>query len=201
MRASAPSLCRPRRLQESPPCRLIRYRFETLLQVLSRLDDAARRRGVAAFSSGNRAQGVALAAQLLEAPAVIVMPRDAPAVKLEATRGYGAEVVLYERAEESREAIARRLCEERGLTLVPPFDHPHIVAGQGTAGLELCDEVRDLDVLVAPIGGGGLLAGCSLAARAGGRSRRTRSRTGSSRRRPARSPSRSCGSTSRAWRS
>ena len=97
---------------------------------------------------------------------MIVMPRDAPAVKLEATRGYGAEVVLYERAEESREAIARRLCEERGLTLVPPFDHPHIVAGQGTAGLELCDEVRDLDVLVAPIGGGGLLAGCSLAARA-----------------------------------
>lgn len=142
------------------------FKFRGAYNAISRLDPPARRRGVAAFSSGNHAQGVALAAKLLGAPAVIVMPRDAPAVKLEATRGYGAEIVLYERAEQSREAIARRLCEERGMTLVPPFDHPMIVAGQGTAGLELVDEAPDLDALVAPVGGGGLLAGCALAARA-----------------------------------
>lgn len=142
------------------------FKFRGAYNMISQLSDDQRRRGVVSFSSGNHAQGVALAAKLLAVPAVIVMPRDAPEVKLAATRGYGAEVVLYDRVEQKRDAIARRLAEERGLALVPPFDHPHIIAGQGTAALELLADVPDLDVLIVPIGGGGLISGCSIAAHA-----------------------------------
>jgi threonine dehydratase len=119
---------------------------------------------VAAFSSGNHAQGVALAAKILGVPAVICMPDDAPPVKLAATRGYGAEVRIYDRATADREAFARAVAQERGLTLIPPYDHPHIIAGQGTAALELLEEVPNLDALVTPVGGGGLLGGCCVAA-------------------------------------
>ena len=142
------------------------FKFRGAYNTISQLSDDQRRHGVVSFSSGNHAQGVALAARLLGVPAVIVMPRDAPEVKLAATRGYGAEVVLYDRVEQKRDAIARRLAEERGLALVPPFDHPHIIAGQGTAALELLADVPDLDSLIAPIGGGGLISGCSIVAHA-----------------------------------
>ena len=142
------------------------FKFRGAYNTICQLSEEQRRRGVVSFSSGNHAQGVALAARLLGTPAVIVMPNDAPAVKLAATRGYGAEVVLYDRAEQKREAIARQLAEERGLALVPPFDHPHIIAGQGTAALELLTDVPDLDALIVPIGGGGLISGCSIAAHA-----------------------------------
>lgn len=131
---------------------------------LTLLSEAERRRGVVAFSSGNHAQAVALAARDLGVPATIVMPDDAPALKLAATRGYGAEVILYDRRREDREAIARRLVEERGVVLVPPFDDEAIIAGQATAALELLAEVTDLDVVVAPCGGAGLLAGTAVAA-------------------------------------
>ena len=121
-------------------------------------------RGVVAFSSGNHAQAVALAARDLGVPATIVMPDDAPALKLAATRGYGSEVILYDRRNEDREAIARRLVEERGVVLVPPFDDEAVIAGQGTAALELLAEVPDLDVVITPCGGAGLLAGTAVAA-------------------------------------
>jgi threonine dehydratase len=120
--------------------------------------------GVAAFSSGNHAQAVALAASLLGVTAVILMPEDAPPTKLAATRGYGAEVVTYDRYTQDREALGRELAEERGLALVPPFDHPHVMAGQGTAALELLEDAPDLDALVTPVGGGGLLSGTAVAA-------------------------------------
>jgi threonine dehydratase len=122
-------------------------------------------RGVVAFSSGNHAQGVALAARELGIHATIVMPTDAPGLKLAATRGYGAEVVLYDRLTEDREAIAQRLADERGLVLVPPYDDPLIMAGQGTAALELLEDVPELDWLIAPVGGGGLLSGLATAAK------------------------------------
>lgn len=124
-----------------------------------------RRRGVVAFSSGNHAQGVALASKLLDVPATIVMPTDAPAIKVAATRGYGAEVIFYDREKEDREAIGRRLAEESGRTLVPPFDDEAIMAGQGTTALEFLEDVSELDVLLAPVGGGGLLSGCATAAK------------------------------------
>ncbi|MBV9546981.1 MAG: pyridoxal-phosphate dependent enzyme, partial [Chloroflexi bacterium] len=132
---------------------------------LSALSAEERKRGVVAFSSGNHAQGVALAARELRVPATVVMPTDAPALKVAATLGYGADVVRYDRLSEDREAIARALAEERGMTLVPPYDHPLIMAGQGTAALELVEEVGPLDWLLAPVGGGGLLSGCVTAAR------------------------------------
>ncbi len=141
------------------------FKFRGAYNRLSQLSDAEKRRGVVAFSSGNHAQGVALAAKLLAIPAVIVMPDDAPPVKLEATRAYGAEVIVYDRMKESREEIAKKLADERGLTLVPPFDDARIIAGQGTAALELVEEVADLDALVTPVGGGGLIAGCAIAAK------------------------------------
>jgi threonine dehydratase len=131
---------------------------------LTLLSAEERRRGVVAFSSGNHAQAVALAARELGAPATIVMPHDAPALKLVATRGYGAEVVLYDRREEDREAIARRLVEEKGMVLVPPFDDEAVIAGQGTAALELLEEVPELDAVLTPVGGAGLLAGTAVAA-------------------------------------
>lgn len=134
---------------------------------LTLLSPEERRRGVVAFSSGNHAQAVALASRELGIPATIVMPQDAPALKVEATRGYGAEVILYDRlGGEDREAIARRFVEEKGATLVPPFDDDAVIAGQGTLALELLEDVPDLDLIVTPCGGGGLLSGCCLVARA-----------------------------------
>jgi threo-3-hydroxy-L-aspartate ammonia-lyase len=140
------------------------FKFRGAYNRLKALSKEERERGVVAFSSGNHAQGVALAARELGIPATVVMPTDAPALKLAATQAYGATVVGYDRLTEDREAIARRLAEERGLTLVPPYDHPLIMAGQGTATLELIEEVGELDWLLAPVGGGGLLSGCVIAA-------------------------------------
>ncbi|MGH9140843.1 MAG: threo-3-hydroxy-L-aspartate ammonia-lyase [Vicinamibacterales bacterium] len=142
------------------------FKFRGAYNALSRLNADERRRGVVTFSSGNHAQAIALAGQLLDIPRVIVMPSDAPAVKRIATEGYGGEVVLYDRDNEDRETIGRRLASERGLTLIPPYDHPHIIAGQGTAALELIAEVGPLDVLYVPCGGGGLLSGSAIAAKA-----------------------------------
>jgi threonine dehydratase len=142
------------------------FKFRGAYNALTSLSADERRRGVVAFSSGNHAQAVALAGQLLDTPRVIVMPADAPAVKRAAAEGYGAEIVLYDRERDDREAIGRRLAQERGLALIPPYDHPQVVAGQGTAALELFDEVGPLDVLLVPCGGGGLLAGSALSAEA-----------------------------------
>jgi threo-3-hydroxy-L-aspartate ammonia-lyase len=142
------------------------FKFRGAYSALSRFTEAQRRAGVVAFSSGNHAQAIALAAQLLGMPATIVMPHDSPAIKLAATRGYGAEVVSYDRFTEDREAIGRRLAGDRGMTLIPPFDHPDVIAGQGTATRELLEEVGALDYLFAPMGGGGLVSGAALAARA-----------------------------------
>ncbi len=139
------------------------FKFRGAYNRIAALDETARARGVVAFSSGNHAQGVALAARLLGAPATIVMPEDAPQSKLAATRGYGAEVVLYDRRTMNRGAIADGLARERGATLVPPYDDPYVIAGQGTCALELCGDV-ELDALLVPVGGGGLLSGCALAA-------------------------------------
>ena len=141
------------------------FKIRGALNKLLTLSEDERRRGVVAFSSGNHAQGVALAARLVGTTAVICMPSDAPALKLEATRGYGAEIVLYDRQKDDREAIARRIGSETGRLVVPPFDDYAIMAGQGTAALELFEEVPDLDALLAPVGGGGLMAGCSTVAR------------------------------------
>ena len=140
------------------------FKFRGAYNALSRFDAEQRRRGAVAFSSGNHAQAVAHAAQLLGMPAVIVMPQDAPAAKLAATRGYGAEVILYDRATGDREAIARGLVSARGATLIPPFDHADVIAGQGTVAMELFEEVGELDYLFVCVGGGGLIAGCALAA-------------------------------------
>jgi threonine dehydratase len=142
------------------------FKFRGAFNALSQLDAAQRRAGVVTFSSGNHAQAIALSAQLLGVPATIVMPHDTPAIKLAATRGYGAEIVRYDRFTEDREAIGRRLAGERGLALIPPFDHPHVIAGQGTATKELIEEVGPLDALFVPMGGGGLVSGTALAARA-----------------------------------
>jgi len=121
---------------------------------------------VAAYSSGNHAQAVAIAAAMLDAPAVILMPEDAPAAKLDATRGYGAEVVTYDRYSQDRDQLGRDLAESRGLTLVPPYEHPLVMSGQGTAALELLEQAPGLDALLVPVGGGGLMAGCATAAKA-----------------------------------
>jgi threonine dehydratase len=142
------------------------FKFRGAFNALSRFDADQRRAGVVAFSSGNHAQAVALSARILDIPATILMPHDAPPSKLAATRGYGADVVEYDRYQEDREEIGRRLAAERGVTLVPPYDHPDVIAGQGTATRELFDEVGDLDALFVPLGGGGLLSGATLAARA-----------------------------------
>jgi threo-3-hydroxy-L-aspartate ammonia-lyase len=140
------------------------FKFRGAYNALAQLSEQQRRRGVVAFSSGNHAQAVALASRMLGVKSLIVMPADAPKVKLEATRGYGAEIVTYQKGE-AREEIAGKLVEARGLTLIPPFDHPHIVAGQGTAAKELMEDVPELDALLVPCGGGGLLSGCAIAAR------------------------------------
>ncbi len=140
------------------------FKFRGAYNLLAALSSAEKARGVVAFSSGNHAQGVALAARELGIAVTVVMPTDAPELKLAATRGYGAQVVTYDRLTEDREAIARRLADERGLTLVPPYDHPLIMAGQGTAALELVEQVGALDWLLLPVGGGGLMSGCVVAA-------------------------------------
>jgi threonine dehydratase len=143
------------------------FKFRGAYNRLVQLSPDERKRGVVAFSSGNHAQGVALAARLLGMPALIVMPADAPKVKVEATRGYGAEIKLYDRLTEDREAIAAAISAERGMVVVPAFDDPHIIAGQGTVGLELFHQTQDLgahlDCVIAPVGGGGLMAGTSIA--------------------------------------
>ncbi|MGA8050833.1 MAG: threo-3-hydroxy-L-aspartate ammonia-lyase [Burkholderiales bacterium] len=141
------------------------FKFRGAYNALAQLPDEARRRGVIAYSSGNHAQAVALAGKMLGIHATIVMPQDAPKVKLEATRGYGAEVITYDARHESRETLARRIGEQRGLTVIPPYDHPHIIAGQGTAAKELIEDAGPLDMLLVPCGGGGLLSGCAIAAR------------------------------------
>ena len=140
------------------------FKFRGAYNALSQLTPEERKRGVLAFSSGNHAQAVALAGKLLGIRTLIVMPENAPRVKLEATRGYGAEVVTY-RKDEDREAVAQRLAAERGMVTIPPFNHPHIVAGQGTAAKELLEDAGPLDMLVVPCGGAGLLSGCAIAAR------------------------------------
>jgi threonine dehydratase len=142
------------------------FKFRGAYNRIARLDAARRARGVVAFSSGNHAQGVALAAQLLGIPATIVMPLDAPALKVAATRGYGAEVVAYDRHTMNRGEMAAALARERGATLVPPYDDPDVIAGQGTVALELLEDQPDVDALVVSTGGGGLLAGCAIAATA-----------------------------------
>jgi threo-3-hydroxy-L-aspartate ammonia-lyase len=140
------------------------FKFRGAYNALSRLSRDQQQRGVVTFSSGNHAQAIALAGQMLDIPTTIVMPSDAPAVKRAATLGYGGQIIGYDRERESREAIGRRLAHERGLTLIPPFDHPDVIAGAGTAALELFEEVGALDVLLVPCGGGGLLSGSSLIA-------------------------------------
>ncbi|MCI0698210.1 threo-3-hydroxy-L-aspartate ammonia-lyase [candidate division KSB1 bacterium] len=140
------------------------FKFRGAYNALAQLLPEQRRRGVVAYSSGNHAQGVALAAKLLGISAKIVMPTDAPAAKLAATRGYGAEVILYHRYEEDRAAIAREIQQKEQRALIPPFDHPHIIAGQGTITLELFEQVGTLDILLAPVGGGGLISGNAIAA-------------------------------------
>ena len=141
------------------------FKFRGGFNAVNVLSDTQRARGVVAFSSGNHAQAVALAARLHGCSATIVMPRDAPANKVAATRGYGAEVVLYDRYKEDRAAIAQRIVHERGSALIPPYDHLPIMAGQGTAALELIEDCGELDALIVCAGGGGLLSGCAVAAK------------------------------------
>jgi threo-3-hydroxy-L-aspartate ammonia-lyase len=140
------------------------FKFRGAYNAVSRLSPDEKKRGVLAYSSGNHAQAVALAGRELGVRVVIVMPQDAPAVKIEATRGYGAEVVLYDRNKEIREEVAERTARERGLAMIPPFDHPHVIAGQGTAAKELIEDAGPLDYLFVPTSGGGLISGCAIAA-------------------------------------
>ena len=140
------------------------FKFRGAYNAISRLPEAERARGVLTFSSGNHAQAVALTGRLLGVPTAIVMPDNAPRAKRDATRGYGAEVIEYDPEQTTREELANRLREERGMALIPPYDHPDVVAGQGTAALELLEEVGGVDLLLAPCGGGGLLGGTALAA-------------------------------------
>jgi threo-3-hydroxy-L-aspartate ammonia-lyase len=141
------------------------FKFRGAYNAIAQIPEGDRARGVVAYSSGNHAQAVALASRLLGTSATIVMPKDAPAAKLRATEGYGARVVRYDPATESREAIAAAINAETKATLIPPFDHPHVIAGQGTAARELIDEAGPLDLLLVPCGGGGLLSGSALSAR------------------------------------
>ena len=145
------------------------FKFRGAYNALATFTPAQCQRGVIAFSSGNHAQAIALAARLLGMPSVIVMPQDAPPAKLAATRGYqdgqaASEVILYDRYTEDREAIGARIAQERGMTLIPPYDHPLVMAGQGTAALELIEETGPLDALLVCVGGGGLISGCAVAA-------------------------------------
>lgn len=140
------------------------FKFRGAYNALSRFTDDDRRRGVLTFSSGNHAQAIALSGKLLDIPTVVVMPNDAPDVKVRATKGYGAEVVLYDKNEITREALGKKISDERGLITIPPYDHADVIAGQGTAALELFNETGELDYLFVCVGGGGLLSGCAAAA-------------------------------------
>ncbi|MBN9093398.1 threo-3-hydroxy-L-aspartate ammonia-lyase [Pandoraea pnomenusa] len=142
------------------------FKFRGAYNAISQFTAEQKRAGVLAFSSGNHAQAIALSARELGVPAVILMPQDAPQMKIDATRGYGAEVILYDRYQEDREVLSKRLASERGMTLIPPYDHPHVMAGQGTATKELIEDAGELDTLVVCLGGGGLLSGSAIAARA-----------------------------------
>ena len=142
------------------------FKFRGGFNALSRFNEAQRKAGVVAFSSGNHAQAIALSARILGIPATIIMPEDAPASKVAATRGYGGNVVSYDRYTQDREAIGRKLAEEHGMTLIPPYDHADVIAGQGTAAKELFEEVGELDAFFVCLGGGGLLSGSALATRA-----------------------------------
>jgi len=140
------------------------FKFRGAYNAIARFTDAQRAAGVLTFSSGNHAQAIALSARLAGIRATIIMPSDAPALKVQATKEYGGEVIFYDRYTENREEIARRLAGESGMTLIPPYDHPDVICGQGTAARELFEDVGPLDLLLVPLGGGGLLAGCALAA-------------------------------------
>jgi len=142
------------------------FKFRGAFNALSKFTADQRKAGVVAFSSGNHAQAIALSARQLGIPATIVMPHDAPAAKVAATKGYGGNVVIYDRYKEDREQIGRELASRGGLTLIPPYDHPDVLTGQGTAAKELFEEVGQLDALFVPLGGGGLLSGCALSTRA-----------------------------------
>jgi threonine dehydratase len=142
------------------------FKFRGAFNAISALSPDQKRAGVVTFSSGNHAQAIALSGKLIGVPTVILMPQDAPAAKVAATRGYGAEVVLFDRYSQDRDALGRELAETRGLTLIPPYDHPDVIAGQGTATKELIEEAGPLDMLLVPLGGGGLISGAALAARA-----------------------------------
>ncbi|XVV17429.1 pyridoxal-phosphate dependent enzyme [Actinoplanes sp. CA-131856] len=141
------------------------FKFRGAYNAIARLSPEQLRRGIAAYSSGNHAQAVALSARELGSTAVIIMPADTPASKLDAVREYGAEIITYDRYREDRVAIGNRLAEDRGLALIPPYEHPDVIAGQGTAALELLEEVGPLDAIVVPVGGGGLIAGTAVAAK------------------------------------
>lgn len=142
------------------------FKFRGAFNSLAKFSEEQRKSGVVAFSSGNHAQGIALAASILQIPATIVMPTDAPAAKVAATKGYGAEVIFYDRYTEDREAIGRSLAAQNGMTLIPSYDHPDVLAGQGTAAKELFESVGELDALFTGLGGGGMLAGTTLSTRA-----------------------------------
>ncbi|NJK39924.1 MAG: threo-3-hydroxy-L-aspartate ammonia-lyase [Oscillatoriales cyanobacterium RM2_1_1] len=141
------------------------FKFRGAFNALSQLSGAEKQRGILTFSSGNHAQAIARAGTILGVPTTIIMPADAPGVKRSATEGYGAEILLYDRSEIAREALGQEIAQERGLTIIPPYDHPHIIAGQGTAALELLQEVGRLDLLLVCCGGGGLLSGCAIITR------------------------------------
>jgi threonine dehydratase len=142
------------------------FKFRGAYNAIAQFSSDQRAAGVIAYSSGNHAQAIPLSARLQGIKSVIVMPSDAPSIKIAATRDYGDEVILYDRHSEDRESLGRRLAEERGLSLIPPYDHPHVMAGQGTAAKELFEDAGPLDAIVVPLGGGGLLSGCAVAARA-----------------------------------
>lgn len=142
------------------------FKFRGAFNALAQLSEEQRQLGVVAFSSGNHAQAIALAGQLLNISTTIVMPQDAPPIKIAATKGYGGEVVFYNRYTEDRETIGEKLAQERGLTLIPPFNHPHIIAGQGTAAKELIEQAGPLDILLVCLGGGGLISGSAIATKA-----------------------------------
>jgi threonine dehydratase len=139
------------------------FKFRGAYNALSRLTDEERARGVLTFSSGNHGQALALAGKLLGSHVTVVMPTDAPALKRAATEGYGAEIIAYDRDETTREALGRKIADEKGLTIIPPYDHPHIVAGQGTTAAEFIEQAGPFEVMLAPCGGGGLLSGVSIA--------------------------------------
>lgn len=142
------------------------FKFRGAFNAVAQLNSEQRKNGVLTFSSGNHAQAIALAGRLLGVETTILMPKDAPVAKIEATKGYGGNVVMFDRYKEDREALGRQLAEDKNLTIIPPYDHPHVIAGQGTAVKELIEEVGELDALIVPLGGGGLLSGSSLSARA-----------------------------------